>query len=93
MNPARILALVFFLMVGYGLGVGGKLLPTMIAFGGMVLMVYGDRVFKRQDAAWDKADRAKQSLILASEHMLKFHECEVTMPGIYFPQDDLQVAD
>lgn len=93
MNPARILALIFFLMVGYGIGVGGKVLPTMLSFGAMVLMVAGDRVFKRQDAAWDKMERARQSMILASEHMLRFHECEVTMPGMYFPQDGLQVAD
>lgn len=88
----RSLALVFLLLAGYGFGIG-KPFGAGIALSMVVFMCVAERRFIRQDIEWEKVQAVKRNLILASEHMLSFHECEATVPCAYYPQDGMQVAD
>ena len=92
MNATRALALVFFLFAGYGLGQQQNL-TAVFCFGMVGLMVYAEGVFKRQDREWEKVQRAKRNLTLASETMIALHECETATPWCVNPATGLQVHD
>ncbi len=92
MTSLRILALVFFLMAGYGIG-AGKYAYGAMAAGMVIFVLWGESVFKRQDAEHEKYVRIKQSLLLTSEHMMELHGCEASAPCIYNPSSGMQVAD
>lgn len=78
MKVTRILALIFLLLAGYGLGVN-KPVPTVLSIGMIALMIYAEKKFSKQDAEWEKDQRIKQQFILASETMLGLHQCETSV--------------
>ncbi len=92
MTALRSLALVFFLMAGYGLG-ADKHGPMLMSLGMVAFILWAETVFKRQDAEHEKYVRIKRSLLLTSEHMMELHGCEASAPCVYNPATGMQVAD
>lgn len=84
--------LVFLTLAAYGLGIGQPIL-AVICGAIMLLIVYAERRFNQQDAEWDKIQRAKQNLTLASESMIAVYDCEAAAPCVPNPAVGLQVDD
>lgn len=92
MNLLRILMLVFLVLGGYAAGIS-KPYPAVVSFIMSGILVYADRKFAKQDREWDKVQRTKQRLLLASEAAIELHECEAHALVVHNPSIGLQVGD